>query len=113
MSAYVVGLVEVSNWDGYREYMRHTPRLIQQFGGRFIARGGETITLEGPADMPRIVLIEFPSLEQARTFYHSPEYTRARRLREGAGIVKLVAIDGYPTEQWEAAAKESARFTLE
>ena len=36
MSAYVVGLVEVSNWDGYREYMRHTPRLIQQFGGRIM-----------------------------------------------------------------------------
>jgi len=38
MSAYVVGLVEVSNWDAYRRYLRHTPRLKAERGGRFVAR---------------------------------------------------------------------------
>jgi len=112
VSAYVVGLVEIANPDGYREYMRHTPRLINQFGGRFIVRGGESEMLEGDA-MPRVVVIEFPSLDQARTFYHSPEYARARKLREGAGIVRLLAIDGYSTAQWEAAVGESNGLSLE
>lgn len=113
MSAYVVGRVEVSNWDAYREYMRHTPRLIHQFGGRFIARGGEMVTLEGQDDTGRIVLIEFPSLEKAKAFYHSPEYVKARKLREGAGTIQLIAIDGYPTEAWNVAVKESSTFSLD
>lgn len=112
MSAYVIGLVEITNPEGYREYMRHTPRLISQFGGRFIVRGGESITLEGDP-IPRTVVIEFPSLELARAFYHSPEYARARALRQGAGIVRLTAIDGYPAAQWEAAVRESSAYSLE
>ena len=47
MSAYVIGLVEITDLQQYREYMKHTPRLINQFGGRFVARGGEAVTLEG------------------------------------------------------------------
>ena len=65
MSAYIVAHVDVKNWVAYREYMRHTPRVIHQFGGRFIARGGEMVTLEGPEETLRIVLIEFPTLDHA------------------------------------------------
>jgi len=39
VAAYIVAHVDVEDWDAYREYMRHTPRVIQKFGGRFIARG--------------------------------------------------------------------------
>jgi len=112
MAAYIVARVDIQDWDKYREYMRHTPRVIQQFGGRFIARGGETLALEGPPETQRLVLIEFPSLEQAKAFYNSPEYRRAKRLREGAGSAQFVAIDGYPIEEWNKAAADSARLSL-
>lgn len=111
MSAYVVGLVDITKPEQYREYMKHTPRLINQFGGRFLARGGEMVTLEGDA-LPRMVLIEFPSLDQARAFYDSPEYRKARRLREGAGHLRLTAIQGYPAAEWNAAVEESSRHSL-
>lgn len=111
MSAYVVGLVEISNPDQYKEYMKHTPRLINQFGGRFIARGGTMDPLEGEP-LPRMVIIEFPSLERARAFYDSPEYRRARQLRLGAGHVRLTAIDGYPAAQWDEAVRESSRHSV-
>lgn len=111
MSAYVVGLVEISNLEQYREYMKHTPRLIHQFGGRFLARGGEMVALEGDA-LPRMVLIEFPSLEQARAFYDSPEYVRARTLREGAGRLRLTAIQGYSVDDWNEAVRESSRHSI-
>lgn len=113
MSAYVIGLVEVSDWGAYREYMRHTPRLIEQFGGRFIARGGEMVTLEGEQNGQRMVVIEFPSLEQAQAFYHSPEYAKARTLREGAGDLRLLAVEGYPDAAWQAALQESKGLTLD
>lgn len=110
MTACVVAHVHVENWDAYREYMRHTPRLIAKFGGRFIARGGEMVTLEGPQETLRIVLIEFPDLAQAKAFYNSDDYARIKTLRDGAGFAKFVAIDGYPVEQWNAAFEQSARL---
>ena len=108
MAAYIIARVNVRDWGAYREYMRHTPRVIQKFGGRFIARGGEMVTLEGPEETLRVVLIEFPSIERAKAFYNSPDYARTKRLREGGGEAQFVALDGYPAEEWEAAARESA-----
>jgi uncharacterized protein (DUF1330 family) len=108
VAAYIIARVNVTDWEAYREYMRHTPRVIQKFGGRFVARGGETVTLEGPEEALRVVLIEFPSIEQAKAFYNSPEYARTKRLREGGGEAQFVAVDGYPSEEWERVARESA-----
>lgn len=102
--------VNVQDWDRYREYMRHTPRIIARFGGKFIARGGDMITLEGEPETLRLVLIEFPSLKNAREFYDSPEYKRTKKLREGAGAAQFLAIDGYPVEDWTKSAAESARL---
>ena len=64
MAAYSIARVDVRDWDANREYIRHTPRVIQKFGGRFIARGGEAVKLEGPEETPRLVLI----IEQAKSF---------------------------------------------
>ena len=112
MAAYIIARVDVRDWEAYREYMRHTPRVIQKFGGRFIARGGETVTLEGPEETRRLVLIEFPSIEQAKAFYNSPEYALTKRLREGGGEAQFVALDGYPAEEWEKDARASASLEL-
>ncbi len=63
MPAYIIARVDVTDWDRYREYTKATPAAIEHFGGRFIVRGGEMITLEGPEETRRLVVIEFPSLE--------------------------------------------------
>ena len=78
----------------YSNYTRATPAVIQQYGGRFIVRGGPIVTLEGSTEDARIVVIEFPSLERAQAFYHSPEYTAVRSLREGAAEGQFLAIEG-------------------
>lgn len=102
MPAYIVAHVDVRDWEKYREYMKYTPRCIAQFGGRFIARGGRAVTLEGPKETERVVLIEFPSIERAEAFYRSEEYGRTKKLREGGGTARFVAIDGYDSPAWEA-----------
>ena len=94
MPGYIIARIDVTDWDRYKEYVKATPAVIAQFGGRFIARAGETITLEGPAENRRVVLIEFPSLEMAKAFYDSPVYREVMKLREGAAEAQLVAIDG-------------------
>lgn len=107
MTAYILARVEVRDWDRYGDYMKHTPRVIARFGGRFLIRGGQIATLEGDPDPLRIVLIEFPSLDQAKAFYASPEYQTVKALREGAGTGSFTAIDGYPLEAWTAARDAS------
>ncbi len=94
MAAYMIARINVSDWVKYNDYIRVTPGIIAKYEGRFIVRGGETITLEGPEEKWRIVVIEFPNLAKAKEFNNSPEYTDAKKIREGAALAQFVAISG-------------------
>jgi len=94
MAAYLLARVEVTDWDRYKEYTKVTPGAIEKYGGKFIVRAGEMVTLEGPEETRRVVLIEFPSFEKAKEFYYSQEYQEAKKLREGAATGQFLAIDG-------------------
>lgn len=94
MAAYVIVQAEVTDWDRFGEYLKESPGVIARFGGRYLARGGETIMLEGDADTRRMVIIEFPSLQKAKEWYRSEEYQRIKSLRQGAATGSLIAMDG-------------------
>lgn len=94
MAAYIVARVDVAEPSVLESYLNATPAIVEKYGGKFIARGGTTITFEGPDETRRIVLIEFPSLSDAEAFYHSQEYSEARRLREGIAAAEFIAVDG-------------------
>ena len=94
MSAYILIRVAVTDWERYRRYMALTPDILARFQGRFIARAGESVTLEGPEENRRLALVEFPTLELAKAFYASPEYQAAKALREGACEAEFVALEG-------------------
>lgn len=97
MPAYLIVLADVTDAQQYAAYAERTPDVVARFGGRFIARAGRTETLEGPAERRRVVLIEFPTFEQARAFYESQEYARVKALREGAATASFILTDGLPT----------------
>jgi uncharacterized protein (DUF1330 family) len=94
MPAYMIARVSVTDWDKYKQYMKLSPGIIEKFGGKFIVRGGQTVTLEGPTEKWRIVVVEFPDLEKAKEFYYSQDYTAARKIREGAALAQFVAVEG-------------------
>lgn len=95
MPAYIIVLADVTDRERYGEYAKATPAVVAQFGGRFIARGGRTRTLEGPAETRRTVILEFPTFEQAEAFYQSEMYQRVKRLRAGAANATFILVDGY------------------
>ena len=105
--AYIVGRVTVEDWDAYGEYIKRTPKIIDQFGGRFIARGVVSEALEGKSETRRMVIIEFPSLEKAKAFYRSDAYQNARQIRANADEAQFVAIEGFPLSAWENAVEHS------
>jgi uncharacterized protein (DUF1330 family) len=74
--------------------MKVTPGIIAKYDGRFIVRGGEMVTLEGPEEKWRIVVVEFPDLAKAKAFYHSPEYADAKKIRAGAAEAQFIAVSG-------------------
>ncbi len=92
--AYLIARVQVTDWSRYREYMKQTPAVIARYGGKFIVRGGDIVTLEGPPETRRLVVIEFPSLEQAKAFYHSPEYAPVKAIRLGASEGQFLVVEG-------------------
>lgn len=94
MAAYVIADVEITDPAKYEDYKKLTPGAVAKHGGRFIARGGQSSTLEGNWRPGRVVVIEFPTYEQARNFYTSVEYTAARRARAGAANMKMIVVDG-------------------
>ncbi len=94
MAAYINVRMHFTDREQYKEYAKVTPGVVAQYGGRFIVRGGETVTLEGPEEKDRIVVLEFPSLDQAKVFYGSEEYTAAAKLRAGAATAQFIAVEG-------------------
>jgi uncharacterized protein (DUF1330 family) len=94
MPAYVITETDVHDPERYRRYMAATPEVVAAAGGRFVARGGELAVLEGDWRPKRLVVLEFDDLDAAKRWYDSPEYREARRLREGAATLHMVAVEG-------------------
>jgi len=91
---YILAQIDVTNPTQYAEYAKLSPGIIEKFGGRFLARGGKTETLEGAAGKSRVVVIEFPSYDKAKQFYNSLDYQAARKVRAGAATVQFVLVEG-------------------
>ena len=111
--AYLLVRVSIREVTAYQEYMKHTPRIIADHGGKMIVRGGAVETLEGPEETQRHVLIEFPSTEAAQSFYDSEDYAAAKALREGAGEAQFVLLEGYSSDFWRDAVQESRQRNIE
>jgi uncharacterized protein (DUF1330 family) len=67
---------------------------IQAGGGRFLVRGGELAVLEGDWQPSRLVVLEFEDLAAARDWYESEVYQQAKKLRDGAARLRMVAVQG-------------------
>lgn len=94
MPAYMLIRIAIDDPSKLQDYQAVAPSIVEKYRGRFLARGGATVTLEGPSETRRLVVIEFPELSDAKAFYHSHEYTEARKLREGIGLFECVGVEG-------------------
>jgi uncharacterized protein (DUF1330 family) len=94
MPAYVIAHIDVTDPVRYEDYKKMSPVSIQKFGGRFIARGGQTEVLEGTWQPKRLVLLEFPSVEVARRWWASDDYAPAKALRQATSNGDMVIVEG-------------------
>jgi len=90
---YVIVRAEVTNPEKWSEYVTKSKVALEKFGGRPIVRGGQATIVEGDG-LARNVVIEFDSYDQALGYAQSPEYTEAKKSRQGAGTLHMVVVEG-------------------
>ncbi len=95
MKGYVLAELDVTDPAGFAQYRPLASASIAAFGGRYLIRGGAAEQLEGDRPGRRFVLLEFPSPERARDWYHSPQYQEAKAIRDRAARTELFLIDGH------------------
>ncbi len=92
--AYVVAQVDVKDAAAYEEYRAQVPATIAQYGGAYLARGGKVEVLEGEPPLGRVVILRFASVEQAKAWYHSPEYAGPLAIRHRAAVSRSMLVEG-------------------
>jgi uncharacterized protein (DUF1330 family) len=92
--AYVIANIRVEDAEAYEEYRAVVPAVIARFGGRYLVRGGRSEALEGDMTLGRVIILEFPSYEDARRWYDSPEYEAAKAIRQGCSFGDVLIVEG-------------------
>ena len=110
MPAYFIVDVEVTDPAGFEEYRKLVPGTVQKYGGRFLVRGGAVESLEGDWQPKRVVVLEFPSLEQAKRWYNSEDYRDPKALRfktartTSCGTSRAAAINNTASAPYHRAS---------
>jgi uncharacterized protein (DUF1330 family) len=94
MPAYVIAEVEIQDAAAYEEYRKQVPGTIAAYGGKYLARGGKVEVVEGNRAPARMVILEFPTLAQAKAWYDSPEYRPVRAIRHRTAKSHALIIEG-------------------
>ena len=94
MPAYLISTIEITDPAGYEEYRKLVAPALQQYGGRFIVRGGPVHHLEGRWQPRRVVVVEFDSVERAKAFSDAPEYAQAKAIRHRTSNSSVIVVEG-------------------
>ena len=94
MVAYVIVQVNVKDPARYERYKGMAPPAIAKYGGKYLVRGGATETLEGTWSPSRFVILEFPDMDSARTWWNCPEYAEAKALRHATADSEMLLVEG-------------------
>ena len=95
MPAYIIIEIEIKDQKMFDEYKKLATDTIALYGGKYLVRGGETEILEGDWIPNRIVILEFPSMDQAKKWYSSEEYAPAMNLRKMSADSDMILAEGY------------------
>jgi uncharacterized protein (DUF1330 family) len=98
MPAYVIVNVDVLDEEAGLAYAPVAQESILRHGGRYLVAGPTPEPAEGVWDSSRFVVIEFPDMDRIREWYDSPEYRRARAIREGKVRVGMLFVEGTAPE---------------
>ena len=91
---YWIARVDVRDEERYKDYIRTATPAYQEFGARFLVRGGPSEGVEG-SHRKRNVVIEFPSYQAALDCYNSETYASARAIRQAVAEADVIIAEGH------------------
>jgi uncharacterized protein (DUF1330 family) len=94
MPAYFVAEVEITNPAGFQPYGAAVGATLEQYGGRYLTRGGPTELIEGGPEPKRIVILEFTDKAAVKRWYESPEYQKILPLRLNSSTGRGFIVEG-------------------
>jgi uncharacterized protein (DUF1330 family) len=97
LPGYAVAEVEVTDPATFQKYAEKAPGTIAQYGGHYIIRGGKNTSIEGDAPK-RFVVIQFDSVEKAKAWEDSPEYSAIKPIRHSSAKSRVFIIEGAPAQ---------------
>tara|TARA_S200000501_G_scaffold351825_1_gene370103 strand:+ start:21 stop:308 length:288 start_codon:yes stop_codon:yes gene_type:complete len=94
MKGYVVCVYKsISDEEKLKEYAVKARAAVEKYKGKFLIRGGRSINNEGEKS-PRTVVIEFPSYDEANSFYNSKEYQDAHSILKDYAVRQHQTVEG-------------------
>jgi uncharacterized protein (DUF1330 family) len=93
VSAYIIVEIEITDPAGYEEYKKQAGTTVEQYGGKYIVRGGACETLEGEWRPKRIVVLQFDNMERAKAWLNSPEYVEPRKQRHRTAKTRMILVE--------------------
>ncbi len=98
MPAFLIADAVPHDVEAYRAsgYLEAAVRTAANHGGVYRVRGGTIHPLEGDWVPRRVVIIEFPSMENLMEWYHDPEYEPWIAVRRRLTDSSLIAVEGVP-----------------
>ena len=94
MAGYVIPEVDITDPAVYGEFLERVTSTVENHGGKFIARGGAVEVIEGDWTPPRIAILEFDNVEQAKTWLKSPEYSDLDEIRRKSSNLNMIVVEG-------------------
>jgi len=96
--AYLLVQGHVTDREGFKAYSAALPPIYRKYGGQYIALVPAPMVevVEGEPENRSVVIARFPTREDARAFWNSPEYAEAKKLRAGKGTFYVAILDGLP-----------------
>jgi uncharacterized protein (DUF1330 family) len=96
MPAYMLFIREdpIRDPAAIEDYNRRSPSTLDGHAIKPLAYGGSIETVEGEAP-DAVVLVEFPTMEEAKDWYFSPAYQAAREYRLKGADYRVMFLEGF------------------
>jgi len=92
MPAYVISMMSIQDAELYSKYTNRTPPIVKKYGGKFLTRGEEVITVEGTPYDGRMVILEFPDKDSVESWFNDLEYQKAMKFRHASSTMHMLLV---------------------
>lgn len=95
MSAYILAQLRFTDRDAYNRYQAAFPAVFAKFKGRVLVADTKPQAIEGELNRDKVVILEFPDVEEARRFAEDPEYAAISKDRQAGSEGVFTLLKGF------------------